>query len=152
MFPMEVVHDESSEELGVLPERRENQWAKPPVLIAIISLFFQAVSLFLFVGGAVLVAYATSKSDKVTSDMTNTQVVSAIQKLEMKIDSAVTASQQANSTNTTQEGAINTLTRDMTEIKSNLSDLTKTVEANAKAQTDYNFNLKSDLIKAQAQK
>lgn len=132
-----------------LPDRRENQWTKPSVVVALVGLLFQALSMFFLVGGGLLVFYATSQSDKVSTDMTNAQVVGAIQKLEMKIDSAVSASQQANNTNTTQEGNINTLMRDVAEANSKIADLIKTVEANEKAQRDYNFNLSRDLTRAQ---
>lgn len=127
------------------PDRRENQWTKPPVLIAMVGLFFQATSLFILVGGGLLATYLASRSRDVSVDMTNAQVVNEVQKLSMKLDSISNLVQQANSTNTTQEGTIGTLNRDVAEIKSNLADLIKTVENNEKAQRDYNFKLGNDM-------
>lgn len=130
-------------------DRRENQWTKPAVIIALAQLFLAAVSLLIMIGGGLLVAYVTSQKDSVSSEMTNAQVAAEIQKFSLKLDAIGNMVQQANDKNTTQESAISTLTRDVTEIKSNVADIAKTVEANEKAQRDYNFNLSRDLTRAQ---
>lgn len=130
-------------------DRRENQWTKPAVLIALIQMLLSVVSLAILIGGGLLVAYVSSQTDSVSSEMTNAQVAAEIQKLSLKLDAIGNMVQQANNTNTTQESAINTLTRDVAEMKSNVDDIAKTVEANEKAQRDYNFNLSRDLTRAQ---
>lgn len=122
-------------------DRRRSAWANPSTWFGLASLLLSFAGLclsFIMACGVLVGIYVASAVQTAKIEVVNTNLINKTNELSAKIENISTSG-------TEQKGKIEFQDRRIEDLEDRRAEIEKMIEANEKAQRDYNFKLGNDL-------